>query len=359
MSNPNSSPEYSAESRLTALYVGWSIPIPLMIISTALRLWAELHHHGRSLLLDDYLMILATIASIAQCLYGIFGPPSYGLGKHIEAMPPDHYEGYRLAGYIFAQLSQVALGLTKLAVLALYYRVFPTTRMRRAVITVASLVTIWLVSMEIVYFLFCTPFEKIWHRNMNGTCLDAVAADKAQIGANLGLDVLIFLLPLPIIARMRNPTTKKIGMVLLFTIGFVTCFISGARLVLANIDLGYDTSWQMVPIMIMAVYEPLGSILCANLPLTYKPVLTGLGGVFGKQDPFALPPDDGPSTWYHVHRKFRREGRKKAMRGGMETTTKARTLIASGSLQDAGGLLWEKGPAVQRSETLNYKSQTA
>ncbi|KAL4950907.1 hypothetical protein BDW69DRAFT_186881 [Aspergillus filifer] len=209
-------------------------------------------------------------------------------------MPPDHYECYRLAGYVFAQLSQVALRLIKLAVLALYYRVFPTIRMRRAVVTVASLVTIWL--------------------NMKGTCLNAVAADQAQIGANLGLDVLLFL-PLPIIARMRISTAKKIGMVLLFTIGLATCFISGARLVLASIDLRYDTSYnptpsllqgQMVQIMIMAVYEPLGSILCANLPLTYKPVLIGLAGVFRKQDAFALPPDDGPSTWHHVP-----EGKKK------------------------------------------------
>ncbi|KAL4962062.1 uncharacterized protein BDV14DRAFT_203216 [Aspergillus stella-maris] len=257
MSTTNPTPEYLAQSRVTEMLVGWSIPIPIMVLSTGLRVWAELHHHRRKLLFDDYLMIIATagllydsIASVAQCLYMIIEAPKYSVGRHIEAMPPEHYEPYRLIGYVFTQLSQIALALTKLAVLALYYRVFPSQRMRRSVIYVVILVGAWMVAMEIVYFLFCRPFEKIWHRNMEGTCVDAAKADKAHIATNMILDVIIFLLPMPIITRLRVPTGKKIGMGFLFTVGFATCFISGTRLVLGELGLAPDTSCKYARLVV-------------------------------------------------------------------------------------------------------------
>jgi hypothetical protein len=61
-STPSSSPEYLAESRVTLLNAFYALPIPLEILSTALRLWASRRpgKQGR-LAFDDYLMIWATV----------------------------------------------------------------------------------------------------------------------------------------------------------------------------------------------------------------------------------------------------------------------------------------------------------
>lgn len=58
------SPGYLAESKATLLNVFYSIPIPLEIFSTALRLWAKLRTPaGGRLAFDDYFMIFATVCS--------------------------------------------------------------------------------------------------------------------------------------------------------------------------------------------------------------------------------------------------------------------------------------------------------
>lgn len=55
------SPEYLAESKVLDLEVCYSIPIPLEILSTSLRLWAESRPGRNGLAFDDLLMVWATV----------------------------------------------------------------------------------------------------------------------------------------------------------------------------------------------------------------------------------------------------------------------------------------------------------
>ena len=59
-------PGYLTQSRVTEVYVAYSIPIPIEIASTGLRLWAQTCYHRKGLLFDDYLMIGATVRGNAS-----------------------------------------------------------------------------------------------------------------------------------------------------------------------------------------------------------------------------------------------------------------------------------------------------
>ena len=49
-------------SRVAAVIVCYTIPIPLEILATSLRLFAKLRQHGRdSLALDDFFIVFATV----------------------------------------------------------------------------------------------------------------------------------------------------------------------------------------------------------------------------------------------------------------------------------------------------------
>lgn len=58
------SPQYLAESRTAVLTAFYSIPIPLEILSTSLRLWSVRTREAdaKRLSFDDYLMVWATVS---------------------------------------------------------------------------------------------------------------------------------------------------------------------------------------------------------------------------------------------------------------------------------------------------------
>lgn len=61
------SPEYLAESRVTLIYITFSIPLVLEVISTSLRLWVRVMVLRSKLVYEDYLMIWATVSERPSC----------------------------------------------------------------------------------------------------------------------------------------------------------------------------------------------------------------------------------------------------------------------------------------------------
>lgn len=65
MSANASDPEFIAQSRVTELEVFYSIPIPIVVLTTALRLYVRTATIPKgSLAADDYLMICATVGVV-------------------------------------------------------------------------------------------------------------------------------------------------------------------------------------------------------------------------------------------------------------------------------------------------------
>ncbi|PWY69207.1 integral membrane protein PTH11-like protein [Aspergillus sclerotioniger CBS 115572] len=262
---------YLAQSRVTEVWVGYSVPIPIEVLTTLWRLWIKLRPSSKNgLAFDDYLMIWATIIGVGVCVSGlVYGPP-YGFGRHVAALPPGEDEKFMRGDYIFSHFYDVAIASTKLSVLALYYRIFITPKFRLVVILTVVWVILWLMTMEIVLGLECRPIEKFWNSSVEGTCFNLVAFSYFTNITNLVTDIWIFLLPLPVILRLQITKNKKIGLSFLFSVGLATCAISAARLTVVVTQGSSDYTWAGVPLGILSAWEPLGGILCANLPVIYK-----------------------------------------------------------------------------------------
>ncbi|KAM5376951.1 hypothetical protein ACJZ2D_005295 [Fusarium nematophilum] len=289
------SAEYLAESKTTLLNVLYSVPIPLELISTFLRLWVRTQ--SASLAFDDYLMIWATFTSIGVCVCGlVYGPP-YGLGRHLAAVPLEHVKMLLLGDYIFSHFYNMAIACTKLSVLALYYRVFEKRKLRIAIIATFTFVIAWIIVMEVVLGFGCRPV-KAWWLAADGdfTCVNKVAFTFFTNITNLTADLWIFAMPIPTILKLNVAKDKRISLLFLFSIGFGTCAISAARLTFivgvgaedftckapsASPEPGPLASCcyanpayegTMASLGIMSAWEPCGGILCANLPMVYRSV---------------------------------------------------------------------------------------
>lgn len=113
----------------------------------------------------------------------------------------------------------------KLSLLAGYLRVAGFNRtyavtlyIVMALVTASQLVFTFLLSFA------CTPVAKQWDPSIPGTCIDALSSYFALGGTSLAWDVLIIILPFPILRRLqlnkRNKVRRPLNMLLTDTYSF-------------------------------------------------------------------------------------------------------------------------------------------
>ncbi|KAI3328106.1 hypothetical protein HD806DRAFT_350269 [Xylariaceae sp. AK1471] len=276
------SAEYLAEDQTALVIALYSLPIPLEVFSTLFRLWVKASRMSEGHLgYDDYLIGWATITAVAECIAGlVYGPP-YGLGRHVQTLPPGNLSKYLEGDYIFSHFYDFAIVSTKLSILALYYRIFATAKMRIFILITAALVLAWLVEMEVILGLGCRPIQGWWDAKVTATakCVNKVAFTYSTNILNLIFDIWIFAMPIPIILKLNVNKEKRIALCFLFSIGLGVCAISIARLSVIFSAGSDDVTWNEVPLGILSAWEPCGAILVANLPIIYRTVARGFKSI--------------------------------------------------------------------------------
>ncbi|OCK95967.1 uncharacterized protein K441DRAFT_63631 [Cenococcum geophilum 1.58] len=297
------------DSRVHEIRWCYSVPIPVSILSTAFRLWAK--KAGRNgIRLDDYLIIFATICLVGECASGLgYGPP-HGMGRHINAVSAEDLKIFRKGDYVFSHFYDMALGSVKLAILAFYYRVFIVPIFQRIVLATAAFVVCWEIAITVTLALVCRPINTFWDDSVKGTCLNLVTFTYFTNISNLATDIWIFLLPIPVILRLQLPLSRKIGLCAIFSVGLATCVVSAIRI---TVVLGHgspDFTWATVSLGAYSVFEPLGGILCTNLPIIwhmYRKIRSPLKNTsYSKQTQSTRPSrpsrqhssvDESPNRW--------------------------------------------------------------
>jgi len=66
----------------------------------------------------------------------------------------------------------------------------------------------------------CVPLQAFWDSSVRGDCKPG-SYMWAIIGLHIATDFLIFSIPLPVVYRMRLEWRKKLGLALLFALGFL------------------------------------------------------------------------------------------------------------------------------------------
>jgi hypothetical protein len=122
------------------------------------------------------------------------------------------------------------LGLTKISILVFYLRIFPHRIFRYAAFATIGMI---MVSMMLIFFLTlfsCHPVSYFWDKDQHGRCLDVNALAYANSSMSIVQDLIITILPLPILANLNIGTKKKIGVSFMFAVGSFGCIVSMIRL---------------------------------------------------------------------------------------------------------------------------------
>ena len=102
----------------------------------------------------------------------------------------------------------------------LYIQIFRVRRFRRTVYIGMALVIAYWFSTIIRMFFLCRPLAYTWNKTIaNGSCVNLPAVYLSVSIINLLLDVMVIILPMPMLWKLQMPASKKLVISGVFGIG--------------------------------------------------------------------------------------------------------------------------------------------
>jgi hypothetical protein len=142
-----------------------------------------------------------------------------GVGYHVDAVPVTTFETWLQLSKVLEFTYTPAVMLAKLAALFLYCQVFEVPRYRRAIAGTGVIVILQGLISVILAFSICRPFRYFWTQVVDvndRTCGDVMLFYKSYSIPSLVTDVVMLVLPWPILLRLQMRISEKIGLILTF-----------------------------------------------------------------------------------------------------------------------------------------------
>ncbi|KAI9807243.1 MAG: hypothetical protein M1825_005961 [Sarcosagium campestre] len=244
---------------------------------------------GISLKADDYTVLAALVFVYAQfiCTF-IQGEVSPAIdeseedfavavgrasfGRHILALSPDQIAFISKVFYPWGIFYDINISLFKISILLLYRRVFVGPWIRKG-----SLVLIWfLVAFTITLVgkdvFACIPLHKQWEPSVPGYCINLRATYYWASAIFLLTDIMVLVMPMPLVWQLQISKKQKIGLSLIFGLGMVVTIATIFRLVVLILQDPYDVTYAFVPVVYWMGAESCLGITCA-CAATIRPIL--------------------------------------------------------------------------------------
>ncbi|KAF8542807.1 hypothetical protein BDD12DRAFT_789257 [Trichophaea hybrida] len=270
-------PGYVVEYRGHALLVTELVMISVTLLIVGLRLYTRLHILG-AIHSDDWWILLATGVLISLTAVHGVGVRN-GIGKHIYDITIDESNIALTMSYIGQILYVASLACVKISLLLFLQRIFPSVVMRRVLRGLLIFVLCFSVTNIYLFAFQCDTPEyyfstiKATESKNGGVCLAPQVVYYPMAAINILTDVVIWLLPVPMIVNARLSRREKLGLLWVFLIGGIAVGASIVRPVyLHDIMEDGDPTWNMVNVSVWAMVETSVGILCTSIPVI-KPLL--------------------------------------------------------------------------------------
>ncbi|KAI0140576.1 hypothetical protein BJ166DRAFT_604139 [Pestalotiopsis sp. NC0098] len=253
------------KSNASLIYIPSAIFLILCPLLVTTRLWSRLRKGGH-MGADDYTILASLGFSVATAIL-MFLACHFGYGQHGSNLQPDD-KAQALKYFVLTQVTyKASINLTKSSILLLYTRIFSNIRWFRWVcICLMITIAMYCAASLVVTIFQCTPVERAWDKDIQGTCIDNGKFWYANGGFSIATDLLILLLPMPLVYALQIPRVQKAALMLVFTLGIFVVITSCLRLTTLNSqartpDPTFDIASTMWTTIEMNV-----AILCACLP---------------------------------------------------------------------------------------------
>ncbi|KAK1658243.1 hypothetical protein BDP55DRAFT_565498 [Colletotrichum godetiae] len=190
-----------------------------------------------------------------------------GLGHHAFEMSIQTYEKHMLSSYIVAPVFITCNGLTKTSLLTAYLNISPQKWYRNAIMTAIVMVATYTIIIASLLLFHCQPIRTNWDPYAAGTCLNSAVLYMAIAVSNIVSDVVLFIIPIPMVLRLQMRPAVKVGAVLMFGIGSITVTTSVVRMIyLQSLLSSNDIPWVAAPANVWSFVEVNLFIICGSMP---------------------------------------------------------------------------------------------
>ncbi|KAH7379014.1 hypothetical protein BKA64DRAFT_242545 [Cadophora sp. MPI-SDFR-AT-0126] len=179
----------------------------------------------------------------------------------------------------------------KLSYLALYLRLSPNKTFRLILYTTMALVCCYGIPAATISMLQCRPLAKLWSSHMPGSCIDIGAFHISITVINMVLDMVVFVLPIPVLWAIKLPRRQRLSLVGIFGVRLIVLFTSAFRLkylinLLNTPSFRSDNTWTTVDSLNWSCIE-LHLALLISCTAAFKALLhrclPGLLGTYGSK----------------------------------------------------------------------------
>lgn len=270
--------------------------IPISAVSSLavfLRLFSRWRFNKRYGV-DDWIMVTVAVMNVAFIVTGNYSA-MLGFGRDTWYVDPNDltfalkvsaavctYKFFascrvRLTGrlklfYISESLYLTLLGLTKVSIIFFYLRIFPNPRFRVFCWVVMCWVLVSTTTFVILQIFQCTPISAIW-RSWEGNypvpyhCFDVNALAYAAASFSIAQDIVILAMPLPLLLSLNTKWRRKVGIVIMFSLGVFVLATSCIRLrFLVLFARTTNPAWDYSDVLVWSGVEVAVSIIVSSLP---------------------------------------------------------------------------------------------
>ncbi|KAI1208991.1 uncharacterized protein F4807DRAFT_106295 [Annulohypoxylon truncatum] len=239
----------------------------LAALWTYLRFWS-LRQNGRACLLEDWFNVGAVALFFSLVATDFVMVLVGGMGHHVSELQEWHIVRLLKAMYARQFLYAASLGLIKISVILMFMRTFFGTHFMLAAKATMALTIAWMLLIVLVNLLMCHPINTYWDlQTPGGFCGDQRAAFASVGIVDITNQLMILMLPLPMIWKLGVEIRYRVVTVCIFTIGILTLVFGAINLcMILQIDYN-DVSYTAVQTMLYGASEIGVAIIVSNSPL--------------------------------------------------------------------------------------------
>ncbi|KAI1744666.1 hypothetical protein F4680DRAFT_405694 [Xylaria scruposa] len=264
-------------------YSGWRLIVFISVFTPLQLFLIALRFYARSLTkfrydLADILVVIGLVSQFVATGIDIGAVIKGGVGYHIEYLSETEPEKITTFFKFLVAISVwyfATITITKLAICKLYGTLFPQ-RIIFVVLCITSFILIATpIATTIVLLAACHPFSANWASSevQSVHCLNKEAAFVWGTIPNIFTDLVLLLIPLPIVWRLHTTTKIKIALSFTFIIGSLGLVASILRFIsFFQTNSFTDATYNAVELIIWTLAEPGIYLISASL-LMLRPLL--------------------------------------------------------------------------------------
>ncbi|RDH16310.1 hypothetical protein M747DRAFT_325614 [Aspergillus niger ATCC 13496] len=207
--------------------IGVSVAIAVVQIVVVVARFYTRRLQQLALALDDYLILLALIASLGQSALYIILVKLAGVGHHMEYVEETPEKLVILEKGLYAnEILDFPFTVTpaKISILVFYLRIFTTRSFKNMAYIVGAIVLGHGLGILFAAIFQCWPIAYVWDTTIEGgSCFNQLAFYRYVSPPNILTDVLLLIMPLPYVWKLHTRKGQKLALTGVFLLGSLKC----------------------------------------------------------------------------------------------------------------------------------------